>query len=61
MSPFAAPARARAFACATTLEAVISPPKTLRSLTSALALALAEVPETAEALAFAEPVVTRWL
>ncbi len=58
MSPFAAPARAFACACATTFEAVISPAKTFRSLTSADALALADGWETAETLAFAEPVLT---
>jgi hypothetical protein len=40
------------------LEAVISPLKTERLLTSAEADALASLPETADTLAFAEPVVT---
>ena len=61
MSPFAAPARASACACATTLVAVISPPKMLRFETSAEAVAFAEGPATAEALALADPVVTMWL
>ena len=58
MSPFAAPARALACACATTLVAVISPLKTLRLFTSADAVALASTSVAAEALAFAEPVLT---
>src|SRR5919204_3845218 len=39
-------------------DAVISPPKIDSELTSADADAVASVPETAETLAFAEPVVT---
>ncbi len=58
MSPVAAPARAFACAWATMLPAVISPLKTERPLTSADALAFASLPETAETLAFADPVVT---
>jgi len=61
MSPFAAPALASAWACATTLVAAISPPKTLRLLTSADAVAFADEPATADALAFAEPLVTSLL
>ena len=61
MSPFAAPARASACACATTLSAVISPLKTFRLLMSAVAVEPASVPDTADALASAEPDVTRWL
>jgi hypothetical protein len=44
-----------------TLVAVISPPNKLRLLTSAAAVAFAEEPATADALAFAESVVTAWL
>ena len=58
VSPFAAPARALACACATTLEAVISPLKTLRLFAAAAAVALASTSVDAEALAFADPVVT---
>ena len=43
------------------LEAVISPPNKLRLLTSADAVAVAEGPASADALAFAEPLMTAWL
>ncbi len=59
--PVAEPGVAVALARASTLEAVISPPKTERELTSAAALAVAFVPATADTLAFAEPVVTSGL
>jgi hypothetical protein len=57
-SPLAAPARAPACTWATTLVAVISPLKTLRLFTAADAVALASTSVEAEALAFADPLVT---
>ena len=57
-SPVAEPAWAVALACATTLEAVISPLKSESELTSADAVALAVVPAVAETLALADPVET---
>ena len=56
--PVAEPGFAVALACATTLPAVTSPLNTLREATSAEAVAVAFVPDTAETLAFAEPVLT---
>src|SRR5262249_52303629 len=58
VSACAGRARAVAGACATMLVAVISPLKTLRLLTWAEAVALASTSVDADALAFAEPVVT---
>ena len=58
MSPVAAPGLASACACAAISPAVISPPKIDTVLTSADAVAVASVPDTAETLAFADAVVT---